>query len=109
MLVWYSLGLVSYLTVYLTEQDFKAVRNELWGIRRKWHDIGIELDLPKPELDNFREQHNNDFKECLKEMITKWLKRTNPRPTWEALIEVLKGPVIEEEALAENLATKYLG
>ena len=109
MLVWYSLGLVSYLTVYLTEQDFRTVRKELWDIRRKWYDIGIELDFRKPELDNLWKQHKDDFVVCLTEIISTWLKRTNPRPTWEALIEVLKEPVIEEEALGEKLATKYLG
>ena len=106
--MWYSLGLVSHLTVYLTEQDFRTVRRKLWGIRRKWYDIGIELDLRKAELDNLRKQHKDDFGVCLTETISTWLKRTSPRPTWEALIEALKEPPVGEDALAKELAKTHL-
>ena len=51
MLVCYSLGLVSYLTLHLTEQDFTAVLNELWGIRYKWFYMRTEPDFLKAELD----------------------------------------------------------
>ncbi len=84
----------------LSIQDFRAVRKELWEIRRKWKNIGIELDLPIMELDNIRDQHKDDFDACLEEMVKKWLNRMDLKPTWEALIGALKEPTVGEEALA---------
>ena len=97
-----------FCTAHLNEQDFRTVRKKLWDVRHKWYNIGIELDLRKADLDNLRKQYKNDFDVCLSEIITAWLKRTDPRPTWKALIEALKEPTVEEDALAEDLTTKYL-
>ncbi len=55
-----------------------------------------------------RDQHKNDFNVCLGEMVMKWLKRSNPRPTWKALIEALSEPTVGEEATALSLSAEYL-
>jgi len=45
--------------------------------------------------------------ECLLEMLTTWVKSTNPPPTWEALAKALDSPPLEERTLAQQLRDKY--
>ena len=45
--------------------------------------------------------------ECLLEMLTVWLKCTNPPPTWNILIEALESPPVGERLLAQQLRDKY--
>ena len=43
----------------------------------------------------------------LLEMLTVWLKRTNPPPTWNILTEALESPPVGENLLAQQLRDKY--
>ena len=45
--------------------------------------------------------------ERLLEMLTVWLKFTNPSPTWNILTEALESPPVGERALAQQVRTKY--
>ena len=45
--------------------------------------------------------------ECLLEMLTTWVKHTNPPPTWEALAEALESSPVAERTLAQQLRDKY--
>ena len=45
--------------------------------------------------------------ECLLEMLTVWLKCTNPPPTWNILTEALESPPVGERLLAQQLRDKY--
>ena len=45
--------------------------------------------------------------ERLLEMLTVWLKCTNPPPTWDILTEALESPPVGERLLAQQLRDKY--
>ena len=45
--------------------------------------------------------------EHLLEMLTVWLKYTNPPPTWNILIKALESPPVGERLLAQQLRDKY--
>ena len=45
--------------------------------------------------------------ERLLEMLTVWLKYTNPPPTWNILTEALESPPVGERLLAQQLRDKY--
>lgn len=45
--------------------------------------------------------------ERLLEMLTVWLRCTNPLPTWNILIEALESPPVGERLLAQQLRDKY--
>ena len=45
--------------------------------------------------------------ERLLEMLTVWLKCTNPPPTWNILTEALESPPVGERLLAQQLRDKY--
>lgn len=78
------------------------VRDFLYGVRLKWYDIGLELEIEEEELDVIKHKENNDPSKCLREMIKVWLKSVDKPPTWEALAEALKAKAVNEVALARK-------
>ena len=67
-------------------------------MKSKWKMIGLGLRIPHSDLDL-----SGDPLDCLECMLTKWLKRTDPPPTWEALVDVLRSRVVGEEKKAQEL------
>ncbi len=92
--------------VRLGIRDFKVVREALHSIRRKWKSLGVALDCSKDELDTIEHDYRTSD-QCLDEMLDLWLRRLNPRPTWEAIILALRKPSIGEEGVSVNIAEKY--
>ena len=66
-------------------------------------DIGIELDLKKPDLDAIETNFGNDLTKCFTEMLTLWLKQVDPLPTQGALVEALRSPIVNLGQLAESV------
>lgn len=86
--------------------DLRHVRALLYPIRKKWYDIGIELDIDVAELDIIRDKYD-DPADCLLEMIKLWLRSINPLPTWSILADALRAEAVNEEQLAgEGQCTK---
>ena len=68
-----------------------------------WHDLGLELLEQEDEETLYQIKiNNNDVKVCCKEMFQFWLRKCID-PTWNKLIEALKGIELN------NLATKIEG
>ena len=76
---------------------------ELYDVRTKWKLIGLGLRLPPPELDAI----SGDHLDCLQKVLTKWLNRIDPLPTWDALIAVLRSRLVGEEKKAQELKEKF--
>ena len=70
-------------------------------------DIGIELNIVKTDLDAIKVAEGGNPKNCLTEMLTLWLKRVDPPPTWSALVTALKRPTIGFQQLAEEIEDVY--
>lgn len=85
--------------------DLGELQNELHGISSKWYDLGVQLHIDSGELDNIK---RDNPVECLREMLKIWLKKVDPDPTWNALIDALKSRVINEQKLANQLERKYM-
>ncbi len=86
---------------------FKCVQKELWKIRYKWQQIGIELNFLWDDLKNVQCKFGNDPDKCLPELIDKWLKRSQPKAAWDVLVRALKEPQVGEEGVADDISTKY--
>ena len=86
--------------------DLSTVRNELHDVRTKWYDIGVELKLKIPTLKSIETRYNDDPKDCLREVITEWLKVVDHQ-TWKPLVDALRTRVIDEPKLAAELEAKY--
>ena len=70
----------------------------------KWKTLGILLNLPKETLETI-EVNCRDPRNCLIEMLETWLKRTNPPPTWDAIIKSVE--FLGEEQLGKELREKF--
>ena len=90
----------------LTLDDLSEVRGALYEACAKWHHIGVELKLLVGTLSAIRSEFP-DMNDCNTEMCSHWLRRIDPRPSWEALTKALKSPPVGEGHLAQQLRDKY--
>ena len=76
----------------------------------KWHDLGIELldcDDDVEELDTIQANHPSDLSTCCKKMFQLWLRK-QPSASWNHLIEALRQPDVELDALATKIEQMLL-
>ena len=86
--------------------DLSTVRKEIHDAQNKWYDIGIELKVDTSTLKAIEFMYSN-AKDCLREVISEWLKAVSPKPTWRSLVDALRLPVVDEPKLAAVLEGKY--
>ena len=65
-----------------------------------WYSLGVQLEISVGTLKRI-ELENRQITKCLLEMLIVWLQRTNPSPTWNALIEALESSPVDERPLAD--------
>ena len=70
----------------------------LLPIARDWKTIGALLNMESNLLENISYDCRN-AKECLQQMLTQWLKRAFPPPSWEELAEAVE--------YSDNVAVAY--
>ena len=89
--------------------DIPELRDLLDALQEKaakWSSIGIQLNLSPDELDIIRADSNGAV-ECLTGVLRKWQSKTDPLPTWKAVIEALKAPALGEAVLANKLEERF--
>ena len=84
-------------------EDLKEVLHVLIEVAAYWITVGVFLGLPYHTLEAIREDHRNQSKGCLREMLAAWLRGTAASPA--ALVQALRaaGMVV----LARKIAVKY--
>ena len=102
-IVTYQLSKPIFSTVpLLNDKLLWNLLNDLYPVRAKWKVIGLGLGAKNSDLDTITGSHT----ECLQSILTEWLKGINPYPSWNALLDVLKAPVVDEAKLAAELEEK---
>ena len=86
--------------------EFLDVLDALQGKAAKWMMIGLQLHLSTDDLDIIK-ANSHDVGECLTGVIRKWQTKTEPRPTWRAVIDALKAPGVGEDVLAKQLEERW--
>ena len=71
----------------------------------KWEDIGIQLDIDDGSLSKIKVDYPRDSGDCLREMLRTWLKKGDPAPSWNDIIEALE--CLGEEKLSQELKGRY--
>ena len=94
------------IVVFAGVGDLVDVWEKLLDVSHKWYDLGLKLRLPLGALDSIKYQHL-DAPTSMREMLTSWLKKVDPPPTWEALANALESRVVGEPQLAQQLRSKY--
>ena len=77
----------------LSTKDLRKVQRAAWDARAKWYNIGLELDIDPGTLDTIKRDNDNSD-DRFRAMLTTWLKMTEPKPTWEVLVEALQSPTV---------------
>ena len=71
-----------------------------------WHDLGLQLGLYQPRLEDINEDNNGDSKKCFIECMVAWLRgedkvREKGGPTWTSLATAL-------DIMGEKYVTSYI-
>ena len=86
-------------------EDLGPVLTELFGVKDKWFNIGIQLSVPVKDLQKIFSDHKNDHGTGLRMMLVKWLEMG--QGSWKALCTALSSPIVEESSLGKKLQQKY--
>ena len=91
--------------------DLIDVKQHLTGLK-KWFDLGLELGLFESTLKQIKLRHREKTAECLKEMLTSWLKqeddaRKKGEVNWATLVIALRSHTVKENGIADAIADKY--
>ena len=74
-------------------------------VASKWENIGILLGIDDGPLSKIKADNHGESGDCLREMLRVWLKKVDPPPSWNLLVDALKS--LGEEKLAQELRKKY--
>ena len=85
------------------------MRSELFSVRDKWYDIGLELNIPFQMLNVIEKDNPNNCSSCLRKMLMEWLSSSSPDPSWSGLVEALSSEPVGEKRLAREIHCKYCG
>ena len=77
----------------LTPNNVKEMFDVAWDSRARWRFIGIELGFDTGTLDAI-EHDNRKAGDCLSELISEWLRQSDPRPTRRAMAKALESPSV---------------
>ena len=79
--------------------------NQLAKIKHKWYELGLSLQVEENVLESLQ-NGSNDIKK-LSKVLTSWRDTKSSPLTWENIIEIVEGPIVEDTLTAENIR-KYL-
>lgn len=82
-----------------------TLTNELWTVRSKFYNLGMNLGIDRGTLDVATKLKDDDAAFNL--IIKTWLQKSTPQPTWRAMIQALRSNNLKEDALANDTASKY--
>ena len=80
--------------------------SEIRDAHCKWEDIGLQLNIGKPDLEAINKEFRDNSQKCFAEMLTLWLRQGKSPTTWCKLISVLKHPTVGFQQLAEEIECK---
>lgn len=83
---------------------FLELRGPLNGL---WFECFHALKVDKTKLLQIRDKYRKDPKICVIEGIRAWLENTDPPPSWESLVPVLRYVLLETE-LADRIERLYV-
>ena len=86
------------------DKDMRIVIDKVWKIRHKFYNLGMNLGVDAGTLEVANKKGDDDG---LNLIVKTWLRKSDPKPTWRALIKALRKDSVQEEALADEIAEEY--
>ena len=62
----------------------------LLPIAADWQNIGVFLNISDSDLKQIESDYSGRCRDCVREMIRRWLKQVNPAPSWKNLAEAVE-------------------
>jgi hypothetical protein len=100
----FTAGIISWHSGQLTIRDLPEVFTSVFDARAKWYDIGLVLKIDPGSLDAIEKENPRDFQGCLRALLKTWLRKSQPKPTWGALVKALESPLVGEALLASMIS-----
>ena len=92
----------------LSTDDLGTVVNELQEVRDIWFSVGVQLKVPLADLRSIRADFRDKSSDCLLEMLSVWLSRTEPSPpSWQRVVDALSSPAVDRLDVAERIRKLY--
>ena len=82
------------------------VLEELYEALTCWYCMGLELRMKVSILDSISSQWSHP-EECFRRMLMVYLQTAIPSPSWRALVEALRSPVVGFPRLAERVEQRH--
>ena len=92
----------------LDYDDLAKVYDAIYSVRSKWDNLGLQLGILGTDIDAVKRECRGDVGECLHKLLSMWLKKADPKPTWKTLIIALKSKTVGFGSLAEELECKQV-
>ena len=90
----------------LVRDDVPGIVAQMLDVKTKSKFSGRVLKLPAHTVDGIHVQYS-DPEECLFQVMDEFVKQVEPRPTWRAIVNALKNPLIGFTGLAEEIEGKH--
>ena len=83
---------------------------ELYGtISDKWEEFGLTLNIGVDKVNQIKTDNHNNCRSCMRELLKVYVKRIDPAPSWEAVVEAIEALRLDElVTIATHLRSKYL-
>ena len=91
----------------LEQPKLKDLVEELFGVKKKWYSIGLQLNVSDDTLDNIDAECKDVHTVTLRRMLQEWRKQEET--SWAALVNALQSQSVSEFTLAKNLKGRYIG
>lgn len=91
----------------LNESDLQVLQSLLVPEASQSFVIGTQLGLPVGVVEALENNSPSDIFKFQLLVLTKWLQCKDPPPTIEKLVDVLSGPVINNDGLAKDIKQHF--
>ena len=90
----------------LRPEDVGKVLEELLDAHNQAHLLGLMMNVKPRDVEAIQATYQ-DPKDRLLHIIIAFLKQAEPRPTWRAIVNALKSPVVGLTALARRVEAAH--
>ena len=97
--------ILSLLTDLLFPMGIKDLMHHLEDIVKRWHQLGVELDLPTAKLEEIECNNASNVLRCKQLMLQEWQRQQYPKPSWCILVDALHN--MRENTIADRISQQF--
>ena len=90
----------------LTPDDIERILKEILPAMNRSRYIGMALKIPEHIIQTIHDRYE-DPQDRLSYILLEFLKQVEPRPTWRAIVDALKSPLVNCTYLAQEVEKSY--